>query len=146
MPIATLQVEVVSAKGSVFSGVAMAVFIPAEMGEMGILPRHAPLLTRFKAGEVRVKLPKGEEEDFFVSGGIVEVQPHIVTLLADTALRAHDLDEAAALEAKQQAERRLADKKADYDLALAETQLHQALAQLQTIERLRKRQATTNRH
>lgn len=140
MPAATLHVDIVSAEGNIFSGLAEMIFIPAVMGEMGVLPRHSPLLTRFNAGEVRVKLPGGGEDDFFVSGGIVEIQPHTVTLLADTAVRAHDLDEAAALEAKQQAERKLADKKTDYDLALAETQLIQALAQLRTIQRLRKRQ------
>jgi len=140
MPAATLHVDIVSAEGNIFSGLAEMVFIPAVMGEMGILPRHSPLLTRFNAGEVRVKLPGGGEDDFFVSGGIVEIQPHIVTLLADTAIRARDLDEAAALEAKQQAERKLADKKTDYDLALAEAQLIQALAQLRTIQRMRKRQ------
>jgi F-type H+-transporting ATPase subunit epsilon len=144
MPVTTLHVDIVSAEGSIFSGLAEIVFVPAIMGEMGILPRHSPLLTRFNAGEVRVKLPGGGEEDFFVSGGIVEVQPHMVTLLADTAVRARDLDEAAALETKRQAERELADRKADFDIALAETQLMQALAQLQTIQRLRKRQNNRN--
>lgn len=140
MTVATLYVDIVSAEGSIFSGLAEKVFVPAVMGEMGILPRHSPLLTRFNAGEVRVKLPEEDEDTFFVSGGIIEVQPHVVTLLADTAVRARDLDEAAALEVKQHAEKILAEKKAGFNYALAEAQLAQAVAQLQTIHRLRKRQ------
>lgn len=144
MPKATLHVDIVSAEGSIFSGLAEMIFIPAVMGEMGVLPRHSPLLTRFVAGEVRVKLPNGTEEDFYVSGGIVEIQPHIATLLADTAIRAHDLDEASALEAKRQAEKRLMERTAGYEHALAEAQLIEAIAQIQTIQRLRKRQSNRN--
>jgi F-type H+-transporting ATPase subunit epsilon len=135
----TLHVDIVSAEESIFSGAATMVFAPAEMGEVGIAPRHAPLLTRLKPGEVRVQTQEGEELFFVVSGGILEVQPHVVTVLSDTAVRAHDLDEAMALEAKQRAEQAMEDRQSDMDYARAKAELAAAMAQLQAIERLRKK-------
>jgi F-type H+-transporting ATPase subunit epsilon len=135
----TIHVDIVSAESSIFSGTAEMVFAPAVMGEVGIAPRHSPLLSPLKPGEVRVKLPGGNEETFYVSGGLLEVQPHVVTILSDTGLRAHDLDEAKALEAKQQAEAALTDRSAEIDYARAQAELAEAVAQLQTIQRLRKR-------
>lgn len=114
-----LHVDIVSAEGHIHSGEALMVFAPAEMGEVGIAPRHAPLLTRLNPGAVRVKTPSGEELQFFVGGGILEIQPHLVTVLADTALRAKDADEAAALAAKQSAEEKLAGAKSDIDRSMA---------------------------
>ena len=134
----TLHVDIVSAEAEIFSGTAEMVFAPAEMGEVGIAPRHAPMLTRLKAGEVRVK--NGDDEQFFfVSGGMLEVQPHIVTVLADTALRAKDIDEAQALEAKQRAEQALSDRKDDFDYAKAQAELAEAVAQLRMLQNLRKK-------
>jgi F-type H+-transporting ATPase subunit epsilon len=133
----TLHVDIVSAEAEIFSGTVTMVFAPAEMGEVGIAPRHAPLLTRLKPGEVRVQLTDGSEQSFFVSGGMLEVQPHVVTVLADTAIRAHDLDEAAAAQAKDRAERMLADKHADIDYAKAQAELAQSIAQLRAIQKLR---------
>ncbi len=135
----TVHVDIVSAEKSIFSGTAEMVFAPAIMGEVGILPRHAPLLTRLRPGEVRVKLPGGEEEFFYVSGGILEIQPHVVTVLADTAARAHDLDEAAAQEAKQRAEDALKDQKGEIDYARAQAELAEAVAQLNALKRLKKK-------
>jgi len=135
----TLHVDIVSAEKSIFSGAAEMVFAPAMMGEVGILPRHAPLLTRLKPGEVRVKLPGGEEEFFYVSGGILEIQPHVVTVLADTAARAHDLDEAAAQEAKLRAEQALKDQKGEIDYARAQAELAEAVAQLNALKRMKKK-------
>jgi F-type H+-transporting ATPase subunit epsilon len=135
---ATIHVDIVSAEGEIFSGEAAMVFAPAVMGEIGIAPRHAPLLTTLKPGEVRVQTPAGEMQFFFVSGGALEVQPHQVTVLADTALRAKDLDEAAALQAKQRAEEALGDRKGAIDIAEAQAELARAVAQLRAIERLRK--------
>jgi F-type H+-transporting ATPase subunit epsilon len=134
----TLHVDIVSAETEIFSGTASMVFAPAEMGEVGIAPRHTPLLTRLKAGEVRVQAEGKEEQFFYVSGGILEVQPHVVTVLADTAMRARDLDEAAALKAKERAERAMADKKSDFDYAKAQAELAEAIAQLRTIKKIRK--------
>ncbi len=134
----TMHVDIVSAEAEIFSGTAEMVFASAEMGDMGILPRHTPVLTKLKAGEVRVIKPGGEEEFYYVSGGMLEVQPHTVTILADTAVRARDLDEAAAIEAKTQAEQALKDRKSDMDYAQAEKQMAEAVAQLQAIQRLRK--------
>ena len=133
----TLHVDIVSAEAEIFSGTVTMVFAPAEMGEVGIAPRHAPLLTRLKPGEIRIQLADGSEQSFFVSGGMLEVQPHVVTVLADTAIRAHDLDEAAAVEAKERAERLLADKHADIDYAKAQAELAQSIAQLHAIQKLR---------
>lgn len=133
----TLHVDIVSAEAEIFSGTATMVFAPAEMGEVGISPRHAPLLTRLKPGEVRVQTQGGGEESIFVSGGMLEVQPHVVTVLADTAIRAHDLDEAQALEAKERAEKLLADKGANIDYAKAQAELAESVAQLAAIRKLR---------
>ena len=135
----TIHVDIVSAEAEIFSGEAEMVFAPAVEGEVGVAPRHTPLLTFLKPGEVRVRHPGGEEEAFYVSGGMLEVQPHVVTVLSDTAMRAHDLDEAAALEAKERAERMLVDRQADIDEAKARGELAQAAAQLQAIQRLRKK-------
>jgi F-type H+-transporting ATPase subunit epsilon len=135
----TIHVDIVSAEAAIFSGLAEMVFAPAVMGEVGILPGHAPLVTSLKPGEIRVRLPGGEEQSFFVSSGMLEIQPHIITVLSDTAQRASDLDEAAALEAKERAERMLADRQADYDEAQARAELAQAAAQLQAIRRLRQK-------
>lgn len=134
----TIHVDIVSAEQEIFSGLAEAVFASAEMGEVGIYPRHTPLLTRLKPGEVRVLRDNGTEEQYYVSGGMLEVQPHVVTVLADTAQRAADVDEAAALQAKEDAERALKDKSAERDLAEAQKELAEAMAQLRAIERLRK--------
>ena len=134
----TIHVDIVSAEGEIFSGAAEMVFAPAQMGELGIAPRHAPLLTLLKAGEVRVKLPGGEEQSFFVGGGALEVQPKQVTVLADTALRARDIDEAAALAAKQKAEEALKNREGDITQAEALAELARAAAQLKMIEKLRK--------
>ena len=133
----TLHVDIVSAEAEIFSGTATMVFAPAEMGEVGIAPRHTPLLTRLKPGEVRVQTQEGEELSFFVSGGMLEIQPHVVTVLSDTAIRADDLDEAQALEAKERAEKLLADKSADLDYARAQAELAQSMAQLAAIKKLR---------
>jgi F-type H+-transporting ATPase subunit epsilon len=133
----TIHVDIVSAEESIYSGLAEMVYAPGEMGELGIAPRHAPLVTRLKPGEVR--LDTGSEElDFFISGGILEVQPHLITVLADTAIRADDLDEAKALEAKKNAEEALANQASDIDFAKAQAELAEAAAQLQAIGRLRK--------
>ncbi|HCO44452.1 F0F1 ATP synthase subunit epsilon [Immundisolibacter sp.] len=136
---ATVQVEVVSAEASIFSGEARFVALPGESGELGILPRHIPLITRIKPGAVRIERPDGSEEMVFVAGGLLEVQPGTVTVLADTAVRAHDLDEAAALEAKQRAEAAMENRQGDFEYATASAELAEAMAQLQTIQRLRRR-------
>jgi F-type H+-transporting ATPase subunit epsilon len=115
------------------------VFAPAELGEVGIAPRHAPLITKLKPGEVRVKLNDKESLAYYVSGGLLEVQPDVVTVLADTAIRAKDIDEAAALQAKARAEEMLSDKSGKYDYAVAQAELAEAVMQLRTLERLRKR-------
>ncbi len=133
----TIHVDIVSAEEEIFSGPAEMVFAPAIMGDVGIMPQHAPLLTALKPGEVRIQ--NGDEEQFiYVSGGMLEVQPHVITVLADTAVRAKDLDEAAALEAKQIAEKALKDKRSDIDYARAQAELAEAIAQLQTIQRIKK--------
>jgi F-type H+-transporting ATPase subunit epsilon len=134
----TIQVDIVSAEGEIFSGPATMVFAPASEGDVGIAPRHAPLLSLLKAGEVRVQTPDGEEHFFFVGGGALEVQPAKVTVLADTALRARDIDEAAALAAKQRAEEALRDRAGHITLAEAQAELARAIAQLKVINRLRK--------
>lgn len=134
----SLHVYIVSAEGEIHSGQASMVFAPGIMGEIGVAPRHAPLLTNLKAGEVRVQDADGDEQHFFVSGGTIEVQPHLVTVLADTAIRAADIDEAAALEAKQRAETALADRESGIDLAAAQGELAAAMAQLKTLEKIRR--------
>ena len=134
----TVHVDIVSAEKEIYSGTAEMVFAPLVTGEVGILPRHAPLLARMKPGEVRVR--SGDDElSFYVSGGLLEVQPHVVTVLADTAQRAKDLDEAAALKAKERAEEALRDRKADLDYAKAQAELAEAIAQLRAIQKLRER-------
>ncbi|NOS89679.1 MAG: F0F1 ATP synthase subunit epsilon [Methylococcaceae bacterium] len=135
----TVHVDIVSAEREIFSGLAEMVFAPAELGEVGISPRHAPLITKLNPGEVRVKVSATESYPFFISGGLLEVQPHLVTILADTAIRAHDIDEAAALDAKVKAEEALADKSGKIDYATAQAELAQAVMQLRTLDRLRKR-------
>ena len=136
----TIHVDIVSAEGHLFSGLGEMVYAPAIMGEIGIAPRHAPLVTQLKPGELRVDPGNGKpQEHFYVSGGMIEVQPFKVTVLADTVIRAADLDEAAAQEAKQRAEDALANQAADIDLAKAQVELAEAVAQLRAIERLRKK-------
>lgn len=134
----TIHVDIVSAEGEIFSGPAAMVFAPASEGELGIAPRHAPLLTLLKAGEVRVQTPEGEQQSFYVGGGALEVQPNKVTVLADTALRARDIDEAAALAAKQRAEEALRDRPSHITQAEALAELARAAAMLKVLERLRK--------
>jgi F-type H+-transporting ATPase subunit epsilon len=135
----TVHVDIVSAEKEIFSGMAEMVFAPAELGEVGISPRHAPLITKLNPGEVRVKVSADESYPFYISGGLLEVQPHLVTILADTAIRAKDIDEAAALDAKAKAEEALVDKSGKIDYATAQIQLSQAIMQLRTLDRLRKR-------
>ncbi|MBV5301843.1 MAG: F0F1 ATP synthase subunit epsilon [Methylococcales bacterium] len=134
-----VHVDIVSAEKEIFSGLAEMVFAPAEEGEVGISPRHAPLITKLNPGEVRVKISSTESYSFFISGGLLEVQPHVVSVLANTAIRAKDIDEAAALEAKMRAEEILSDKTSRVDYATAENDLFQAVMQLRTLERFRKR-------
>jgi F-type H+-transporting ATPase subunit epsilon len=135
---ATIRCDIVSAEEAIFHGVVTMVIATGEMGELGIAPRHAPLITRLKPGQVRVILEGGEEQMFYVSGGILEVQPQVVTVLADTAIRAKDLDEVAAKQAKDEAERAIANRSDAMEIAEAQAQLVQATAQLQALERLRK--------
>ena len=134
----TIHVDIVSAEGEIFSGEATMVFAPASEGDIGVAPRHAPLLSLLKPGEVRVQTPDGQEQHFFVGGGAIEVQPSKVTVLADTALRAKDIDEAAALAAKQRAEEALRDRSGHITQAEALAELARAAAQLKLLERLRK--------
>ena len=135
----TIHVDIVSAEGAIHSGLAEMVYAPGMMGELGIAPRHTPLVTPLKPGEVRVDEGEGKEmQHFYVSGGMLEVQPHVVTILADTAIRAHDLDEAAALDAKRRAEDALAGQVADFEHAKATAELAEAAAQLRAIDKLRK--------
>ena len=135
----TIQIDVVSAEESIFSGEAEFVVAPAIMGEVGIYPRHTPMLTTIKPGALRIKLADNAEEQLiFVSGGVLEVQPGLVTVLADTAIRGHDLDEAKALEVKRLAEETLRSNASEVNYALAQTELAEAIAQLQAIAKLRK--------
>ncbi len=135
----TMHVDVVSAEEEIFSGLAEMLFAPGVMGDLGIMPRHAPLLTRIKPGEVRIVTADGEEQFYYVSGGMLEIQPEAVTVLADTALRAKDIDEAAALEARDRAEKALAERSSEIDYATTEAELAEALAQLQAVQRLKKK-------
>ena len=135
----TIRIDVVSAEKELFSGEAMMVFAPAEGGEVGITPGHAPFLSTLTPGEVRIKWSEDKQEAFYVSGGILEVQPDVVTVLSDSAARAEDLDAAKVEQAKAEAERALHDREAGVDYAMAQAQLAEAAAQLQTIQRLRKR-------
>jgi F-type H+-transporting ATPase subunit epsilon len=135
---ATIQVDVVSAEESIFSGEAEFVVLPGEAGELGVYPRHAPLLTRIKPGSVRIRRPGGEEELVFVAGGILEIQPEVVTVLADTAIRGKDLDEAKALEARKNAEEAMKNSQDKQEVAMAKAELMMLTAQLEMIRRFRK--------
>lgn len=136
----TIHVDVVSAEESIYSGLAEFVVLPGEAGELGILPGHMPLMTRIKAGTVRLKLPNQEAEElFFVAGGMLEVQPNRVTVLADTAIRGKDLDEAMALDAKKRAEEAMASRSSELDYVRAQAELAEAIAQLSAIQKLRRR-------
>jgi F-type H+-transporting ATPase subunit epsilon len=134
----TIQVDVVSAEESIFAGEAEFVALPGEAGELGIYPRHTPLITRIKPGVVRIKVPgKDEQEQIFVAGGILEVQPHVVTVLADTAIRGKDLDEAKAREALQRAEEARRNANSDMEIAKAEAELSSMAAQIAAIRKIR---------
>jgi F-type H+-transporting ATPase subunit epsilon len=136
--IQTIRVDIVSAEAEIFSGEATMVVATGELGELGITPRHAPLITRLKPGHVDVLLQNGERQQFYVSGGILEVQPQVVTVLADTAARASDLDEASAQQAKKEAEDALANRTDALEIGEAQAKLAEAMAQLQALERMRK--------
>ena len=134
----TIHVDVVSAEEMIFSGLAQFVVLPGEAGELGIMPGHMPLMTRIKPGAVRVQTQEGKEELIFVAGGLLEVQPGLVTVLADTAIRGADLDQAKALEAKKLAEEAMVNRGSEMDYARAQVELAEAIAQLAAIDRLRK--------
>ena len=134
----TIRVDIVSAEAEIYHGDAVMVVATGELGELGITPRHAPLITRLKPGHVDVVLAGGERQQFYISGGILEVQPQAITVLADTAARAADLDEASAQRAKKEAEDALANRTDAVEVAEAQAKLAQALAQLQALERMRK--------
>lgn len=138
MMTATLRLDITSAEREIFSGEAEMVFVTGEMGELGVAPGHTPLLTPIKSGNVRAILPNKQEEVFYISGGMLEVQPYIVTVLADTALRAHDIDESAALAAKERAEKMLSERGTDIDFARATAELTEAIAQIRTVQKLKK--------
>lgn len=135
----TMHVNIVSAEQEIYSGTITQLFAPAEMGEVGVYPRHAPMLSTLKPGVVRVHTQEGEEFSFYVSGGILEIQPHVVTILSDTALRAADIDESAALEAKARAEAAMKDKASDMDYAKAKSELIEAVAQIEALKKLRRK-------
>ncbi len=134
----TLRLEIVSAEQEIFSGNVSMVFLAGEMGELGIAPGHTPLITKLKAGNIRATLPDNAEEIFYVNSGMLEVQPYIVTVLADTVVRAKDIDEAAALQAKEHAEKALQDRASEIDIARATTELAEAIAQINTVNRIKK--------
>ena len=134
---ATINVDIVSAEGEIYSGEASMVFAPAKMGEVGIAPRHAPLLTALNPGEVRVEDADGNEQGFYITGGMLEVQPHAVTILADTALRGDQLDEAAALAAQQEAEEALKGASEETDIARAQQELAEARARYRAAQKLK---------
>ena len=135
----TIKVDIVSAEGEIYSGEASMVFALAKMGEVGIAPRHAPLLTALKPGEVRVQPPEGDEEAFYITGGMLEVQPHLVTVLADTALRGDQLDEAAALSAQREAEKALEGVSSETDITRAQAELEEARARYRAAQKLKGR-------
>jgi F-type H+-transporting ATPase subunit epsilon len=135
----TMHVDIVSAEKEIYSGTVTQVFAPAELGEVGIMPRHAPMLSTLKAGVVRVVPQDGDEQTFYVSGGVLEIQPHVVTILSDTALRAADIDEAAALEAKARAEATMKEKASEMDYAKAKSELIEAIAQIEALKKIRKK-------
>ena len=134
----SIRIDIVSTEAEIYSGTANMVYIPAIMGEIGVAPRHAPLLTTLKAGEVRVQIEGQDEQFFYVSGGFVEVQPHIITVLADTALRAKDIDEVVAQEAKARAEKAMEDNSSEFEFAKAKAQLAEAIAQLRAVKKIKK--------
>lgn len=134
---ATIQVDIVSAEGEIHSGEAAMVYAPARMGEVGIAPRHAPLLSALKPGDVRVQDTEGKEHFYYITGGMLEVQPHLVTILADTAIRGDDLDEAAALSAQQEAEEALKGASEETDLARAQLELAEARARYRAAQKLK---------
>lgn len=135
----TLRLDIVSAEKEIFSGEAEMVFVSGSMGELGIAPGHTPLLTSLKPGNIKAKLANDREEIFYVSSGMLEIQPFVITVLADTALRAHDIDEAAAVAAKESAEQRLSSQNQEVDFARATAELAEALAQLRAIKSLKDR-------
>ena len=138
--VATVHIDVVSAEESIFSGEAEFIAAPAQMGEVGIYPRHAPMITSIKPGALRIKLADNKEEQLiYISGGILEVQPGVVTVLADTAIRGHDLDEAQANAAKKAAEEAMKNRSSDVDYAKAQAELAEAIAQIQAIQKLRQK-------
>ena len=138
--VATVHIDVVSAEESIFSGEAEFIAAPAQMGEVGIYPHHAPMITSIKPGALRIKLEdKNEEQLIYISGGILEVQPGVVTVLADTAIRGHDLDEAQANAAKKAAEEAMKNRSSDVDYAKAQAELAEAIAQIQAIQKLRQK-------
>ena len=134
----TIHVDIVSAEGEIFSGAAAMVYAPAQLGDIGIAPNHAPLLTGLRPGGVRVQTPEGEELFFYVSGGMIEIQPKAVTVLADAAARAHDLDEAAVQQARQRAQDLLENRESAKDIAIAQAELDQAAAQIALLEKIKK--------
>lgn len=134
----TMHVDIVSAENEIYSDTVVECYAPAEMGEVGIHPRHTPMLTKLRPGDVRVVTQEGETLHFFVSGGILEVQPHVVTILSDTAMRAADIDEAAALEAKAKAEAAMKDHSSEMDYARAKAELAEAAAMIESIKKARK--------
>jgi F-type H+-transporting ATPase subunit epsilon len=138
---ATMHVDIVSVEGSIFSGEAAMVFAPAKMGDVGIAPRHAPLLTNLRPGDLRIQTPEGEEKFFYVTGGVLEVQPHLVTILADSALRGDDLNEEAARLAQETAQQRLAGATDQQDLEHARLQLVEASARYRAVQKLKGRKA-----
>jgi F-type H+-transporting ATPase subunit epsilon len=135
----TMRLEIVSAEEAIFSGEVEMIFATGEMGELGIAPGHAPLITSLKPGNIRTILPNKEEEIFYVKGGMLEVQPYVVTVLADTVVRAHDIDEASALLAKEHAEKMLSEKISEIDFAKASAELAEAIAQIRAVQKLKKR-------
>lgn len=135
----TIHVDIVSAESELYSGLAEMVFVPGKMGELGIAPRHTPLVTTLKPGLVRLQLPENKEESFFVSGGLLEIQPHVVTILSDSASRTEDLDEAAVLKAKEEAERAFHDRDGEIDFEHVQQQMVEARAKYEALQKLRGR-------
>lgn len=138
----TMQLDIVSAEEAVFAGEVEFLAARATEGELGIMPRHAPLMAQLQPGEVRVRMPGGDEQFFYVSGGMLEIQPHVVTILADTAVRAKDIDEAEAEQAKRRAEEALRDRGSEVDYARAQTELAAAAAQLRALQNLRRKRGS----
>ena len=135
----TMHVNIVSAENEIYSGTVTEVYAPAEAGEVGIMPRHTQMLSTLKPGVVRIVTQEGTEESFYVSGGILEVQPHVVTVLSDTALRATDINESAAIEARTRAETAMKDRASDMDYAKAKSELIEAVAQIEALKKIRRK-------